>query len=265
MTSHEPIAIPSRVGALHDGWEVVFAYSGVPELATWRLTRGSEVRFVKLAVEGWTPSFDGERARLEWAAAYLPVPEVLDAGVDDGVEWLVLRGLPGWDATAHELRTRDPGTLVALLGRALRSFHEAPVDACPFDATLDAELDLARRRVEGGLVDPATDFHDETRHLTPRTALEHLETHRPAGEDLVVTHGDYCPPNILFDELGGLIGFVDLGELGVADRWRDVAIGTWSATWNYGPGWEPTFLEAYGIEPDPERIAYYRLLYDLVS
>jgi hypothetical protein len=33
--------------------------------------------------------------------------------------------------------------------------------------------------------------------------------------------------------------------------------------WNYGAGWEQQFLEAYGVYPDPERIAYYRLLWDL--
>jgi kanamycin kinase len=61
------------------------------------------------------------------------------------------------------------------------------------------------------------------------------------------------------------VGFVDLGELAVADRWWDLAIGTWSTTWNYGPGLEPRFLAAYGAEPDPDRQAFYRLLYDLAS
>ena len=43
----------------------------------------------------------------------------------------------------------------------------------------------------------------------------------------------------------------------------DLAIATWSAGWNYGPGWEPLLLDAYGVEPDPDRTAYYRLLWDL--
>lgn len=33
--------------------------------------------------------------------------------------------------------------------------------------------------------------------------------------------------------------------------------------WNYGPGWEQAVLDAYGIEADPERTGYYRLLWDL--
>jgi len=58
---------------------------------------------------------------------------------------------------------------------------------------------------------------------------------------------------------------VDLGELGVADRWWDLAVATWSTTWNLGAGYEDLFLAAYGVERDRERMAYYRLLYDLVS
>ena len=60
-------------------------------------------------------------------------------------------------------------------------------------------------------------------------------------------------------------GYVDLGELGVADRWWDISVAAWSVTWNLGPGLEDRFFEAYGIAPDPERIRYYRLLYDVVS
>lgn len=47
------------------------------------------------------------------------------------------------------------------------------------------------------------------------------------------------------------------------DRWADLAVATWSTTWNYGPGWEQRLLDAYGIPPDPDRTRYYRLLYDL--
>lgn len=80
---------------------------------------------------------------------------------------------------------------------------------------------------------------------------------------LVVCHGDACAPNTLLDDAGRVAGYVDLGSLGVADRWADLAVGSWSLDWNYGAGYQPTFFRAYGIEPDPRRIAYYRLLWDL--
>jgi hypothetical protein len=43
----------------------------------------------------------------------------------------------------------------------------------------------------------------------------------------------------------------------------DLAVSTWSTEWNYGPGWEDVLLAAYGVDPDPARTRYYRLLCDL--
>lgn len=213
---------------------------------------------------GSRSAFD-ELARLVWAKGWpLPVAEVIDAGSVDGVDWLLLAGLPGRDATVHPLR-REPETLVPILARALRAFHETPVEDCPFDFRLDAALALAERRVRAGLVVPETDFHTEHGHLTPQLALEELRAQRPAEEDVVLCRGDYCLPNVLIDEQHRVTGYLDLGELGTADRWWDLAVATWSVTWNLGPGWEDLFLEAYGIKLDPERCAYYRLMYDMVS
>jgi kanamycin kinase len=61
---------------------------------------------------------------------------------------------------------------------------------------------------------------------------------------------------------GTCTGHVDLGALGVADRWADLAVATWSLEWNYGPGLDDVMLDAYGIGPDPARTAYYRELWD---
>ncbi len=85
----------------------------------------------------------------------------------------------------------------------------------------------------------------------------------PPVDQLVVCHGDACAPNTLLTDDGAWSGHVDLGALGEADRWADLAVATWSAEWNYGPGWDDHLLASYGAHPDPARIAYYRLLWDL--
>jgi kanamycin kinase len=77
-----------------------------------------------------------------------------------------------------------------------------------------------------------------------------------------VCHGDACLPNTLLHDDGRLSGHVDLGRIGVGDRWADLAVATWSATWNLGPRWKGELLTAYGVGPDPERSAYHWLLWD---
>jgi kanamycin kinase len=256
--------VPSPVRTAYETWKWSLAWSHQGGVVFGLESPASEMRFLKLTTGPRAPRLQPEAERLRWAEAYLPVPRVLDGGSDGGVDWLLTTGLPGQDGTSPELLAR-PSQLVAALARGLRRFHEsAPVDACPFDFRLEAALVQVRRRAETALIDPEEDFHPDCGDLSLGEAVAQLEARRPATEDLVVCHGDYCFPNALLEN-GEVTGYVDLGELGVADRWWDIAVGAWSTTWNVGPGYEDLFYDAYGIERDPERIAYYRLLYDLAS
>jgi len=81
----------------------------------------------------------------------------------------------------------------------------------------------------------------------------------PPIDQPVVCHGDACSPNTLIDDDGRCCGHVDFGGLGVSDRWADLAVATLSLGWNYpGRRWGAEFFAAYGVEPDPARIDYYR-------
>ena len=76
----------------------------------------------------------------------------------------------------------------------------------------------------------------------------------PPADRLVVCHGDACAPNTLIADDGSCSGHVDLGDLGVADRWADLAIATMSLGWNYptrGRRLRSRLLDAYGVTPDP--------------
>jgi aminoglycoside phosphotransferase len=119
----------------------------------------------------------------------------------------------------------------------------------------------ARRRADEGRLDPGL-WHEEHQSFGIERALDLLADIPPADR-LVVCHGDACAPNTLITKDGCCSGHVDLGELGVADRWADLAVATWSTEWNYGTGWEDLLLSAYRVRPDPDRTRYYRLLWDL--
>ncbi len=258
------LPIPNTLQRKYASWlqAVVSVHSG--NSVMYRLSDGRrETHYLKVVRSGWTPSVEAEAHRTLWARDFLPVPEVLTVGGDGEIAWLVTRGIDGLDATHEQFRSDMP-TLVTMLAGGLRLFHQTPRASCPFPFGIDDALRVARHRLDHGLIDPVRDFHPEHAHFTAEAAVTELERTRADVEDLVVCHGDYCVPNILISG-DRVAGFVDLGELGVADRWWDLAVATWSLSWNFGPGYEMPFLEAYGIEPDNARMRYYRLLYDVVS
>jgi kanamycin kinase len=264
-SSPDSPAPPPQLAEVAPGWTASLAYRLVPDLTTWRLTGPTgAVRFAKVAAASERyPTLRHESERMVWAAPYLPVPTVVALHELGDVSVLLTEALPGRDATHEEWRPDLPA-LVRALGRGLRAFHESVGEEwCPFRFDVGRALAHVEERVRTADIDPAG-FHEQHAHLTPAAALAELESHVPADEDLVVCHGDYCPPNMLLQDWR-VTGFVDLGELGAADRWWDVAVGAWSVGWNFGENFETLFYESYGIAPDPARIRFFRLLYDLVS
>lgn len=217
--------------------------------------------FVKWAPDGSGLDLNEEAARLRWAVAFTPVPEVIGGGAGTDGAWLATRALPGENAVAARWLARPRAAVIAI-GEGLRAMHEAlPVGSCPFDWSAKRRLAGARRRAAAGLIDPAG-WHESHRHLSVDRAIA-LLADVPEPDLTVVCHGDACAPNTLLRDSGAWTGHVDLEQLGVADRWADLAVATWSAGWNYGPGWERLLLDAYGVAPDVERTRYYRLLWDL--
>ncbi|QHT58343.1 aminoglycoside 3'-phosphotransferase [Cellulomonas sp. H30R-01] len=201
-------------------------------------------RFVKWVPAGVPLDLDAEVARLRWAAPLTPVPTVLEAGADDEGSWLVTHPLAGRSAVDQRW-VAEPLTAVRAIGAGLRALHDTlPVEDCPFDWTVEARVAAADAREVGPSAERAA--------LGPP----------PPVDRLVVCHGDACAPNTLLADDGTWLAHVDLGALGVADRWADLAVATYSTIWNYGPGYEEPLLDAYGIAPDPVRTAFYRGLWD---
>jgi len=253
--------VPAWVAALAAGEVVRPVWRNHQGGQTFEIGAGERRRFVKWAPEGSGINLAAEAARLEWAAAFTPVPRLLGADADDAGSWIITCALPGQMAVTSRWKA-EPRTAVTAIGQGLRALHEAlPARACPFTWSASHRLADVRRRARLGRLDPARWHHDH-QNLGVAAALRLLADIPPAGQP-VVCHGDACAPNTLLTEDGRCSGHVDLGSLGVADRWADLAVATWSTTWNYGPGFQTRLLDAYGIAPDPDRTRYYRLLYDL--
>jgi len=218
-------------------------------------------RYAKWVAVG-TPEIDlvREAERLAWARRWVPVPQVVEHGADAEGTWLLTAAVPGRSAVDPRW-TAHPRTAAAAIGQGLRRLHDAlPVHRCPFDWSTDTRLGRADERIAAGA--RADEWSSVHRHLTVAEA-RHRIGRPPPIDRLVVCHGDACAPNTLLHDDGTFAAHVDLGSLGVADRWADLAVATWSTEWNYGRVYDGVVYDAYGIDPDPDRIAYYRLLWDV--
>nr|WP_242519356.1 aminoglycoside 3'-phosphotransferase [Microbacterium esteraromaticum] len=237
-----PVVVPPRVRELARGAALECVWQNDLGGLTLRATpQYGEPFFIK-----WGPRHDestmrDEAERMQWAGRWARVPQVLSHGEDATEEWLVTAALAGDSAVSPYWRER-PETAVRAVGEALRAWHDAlPVEECPWDWGVAARIDAAEQR---GIRVP-----------------ESLRTPPPVDQ-LVVAHADACCPNTLLDTDGRWLAHVDLGQMGTADRWADLAVAAMSTEWNYGPGWDDTLIAAYGIAPDPARQAYYRALWN---
>ena len=234
----EDVVVPPRVRLLAGGTRIVPVWRNDYGGVTFRTDDG---RYIKHGPRNAESSFAGEAERLDWAVARIAVPRVLEVGGDDTHEWLVTTALPGLSAVDPRW-VADPATAVRAVGEGRRALHDAlPVADCPFDWGVAGRIANAAGRgirVPDALREP------------------------PPVDRLVVCHGDACCPNTLIGDDGRWVAHVDLGTLGVADRWADIAVASMSTAWNYGEGWEDALIEAYGVAPDRERLSYYRDLWN---
>lgn len=234
----EDVTVPDRVRRLANGAALTPVWENNIGGLTFRTDDGRYIKWGPLDLEA---SMRDEAVRMRWAERWTRVPEVIEQGQDDAHEWLVTAAIAGDSAVAPRW-IAEPAIAVRAIGRGLRMLHDAlPVEECPWEWSVPARIENA-----------------EARGIRIPDALRNP----PAIDRLVVCHGDACAPNTLLDETGSPVAHVDLAAMGTGDRWADIAVASMSTLWNYGPGWEDVLVEAYGVRPDRERLAYYRDLWN---
>ncbi|MFF0269015.1 phosphotransferase [Kribbella sp. NPDC004536] len=237
-----------------DGWVPV----EVGESDTTVYRRGDV--YAKCCAPSGVAELSAERDRISWLSGTgLPGATVVDwlESVEGGC--LLTTAVPG--VAGDLLPAGSHGRAMRSLGRVLRELHS--LENCPFERPLGDVISSAADVVRRGAVNP--DFlTDEWRKVAPEELLAEVVAESTYVEKVlepVVCHGDACLPNIFFDpDTLEVTGLIDLGRLGIADRYADLALTTIQLhdEWSADPA---PFLEAYGVpDPDPRRLHFFRLL-----
>jgi len=223
---------------------------------------GQAVAYLKHGKGSLGDAVADEMIRLRWLHARLPVPEIIRFVATQDECWLMTRALAGESARALlDERPDDRDLLIDELADFLRLIHALPAIECPFDARLERRLNEGRARIEAGLVDES-DFDHEQEGWSAQDVWDAIQTHLPLEPDLVVTHGDFSLDNVLID-CSRNSACIDVGGLGVADRYQDLAV-CWGDLADYGALAQERFLKRYGIsEGERGKLRAFRLLNEL--
>lgn len=223
-----------------------------------------------LKIEKTREESNNEYRMMNWLQDKICVPEVLCFETMDNVNYLLMSKIEGrmlCDVGVLE----KPGLLISLLAEGLKMLWSVDISDCPYNNSVDNKLRLAETRVANnlcGMDNAEMDTYGEKGFKSPSDLLAWLKDNKPA-EHPVLSHGDYCLPNI-FTKDGKVTGFIDLGRCGMADKYQDIALCCRSLEHNLSGSYtgkdrdiSGMLFDKLGIEPDQKRIQYYILLDEL--
>ena len=238
---------------------------------------GSEVHIYDnhvLKIEPQNEETDNAYAITKWLNQQLPVPTMLAYCVKNGMAYTLMSKMGGKMLCAREY-LKEPEQLIKIAAQGLKCLWEIDVTECAYQSSrLMKRLEAAEYNVMHDLgdldnVEPET--FGPNGFQNPEELLKWLKSNRPE-EDIVFTHGDYCLPNI-FVTGSKINGFIDIGKMGPADRWQDVAIAIRSLTANFAGRYSDgkkicdfnpqMFLDELGIDYNGEKYRNYLLLDEL--
>ena len=199
----------------------------------------------------------------------LPIPQVLEYAVADGKSYLLMSRVEG-EMCCSPYYMEHSEEMITLMAEGLHRLWNTVLDSCPRERTLQTDTQKALQRIRGGRL--SREELLECGFETAEDMAVWIETH-PVQYDPVLSHGDYCLPNLLLKD-GEISGYIDIGGIGIADRYSDI-VDCWNSLKNNFGGvfggkvyedFDPDVLfEKLNINIDPVKFRYCRLIEKALS
>ncbi len=209
-----------------------------------------------------------EHTMIKWLQNKLPVPKLIESCSAYGYNYLLMSKLEG-RMSCDEYYLKNPEELVRLLADGLKMLWKVDISDCPYINDAENKIKSSRLRIDKNLID-IDDFEPETFSENGFKDVEELYkflVDNKPNQELVFSHGDYCLPNIFFNNIKNIVsnhnvsGFIDLGNCGIADKWQDISLCVRSLNHNLGTdAYTDLLFEELEVKKDIDKIRYYILL-----
>lgn len=202
-----------------------------------------------------TYSVKREAEMMMWLSDKLKVPDVIEYGVREHSEYLIMSELRGKHIDCF---IDHPIKYIECLVNALHQLQAIDIRNCPFSSKIDVRLKELKYLLDNRIADiDVSNWEDTTEFDDPMTLYQWLCENQPQ-EELCLSHGDMSA-NFFVSHDG--IYFYDLARCGVADKWLDIAFCVREIREYYPDSdYEKFFFNMLGLEPDYKKINYYILL-----
>ena len=191
----ENVKIPSSIERLLK--EKSYAVDGIG-------MSGSAVRIYDdsvLKIQPFSVETDNEYKLLQFFSQRNLAPKVIAREVVDGTDFLLMEKCRGKMLCDSDFLS-NPRKLMEIAGILLHEMWSISTANCPVNASLNNKLKSAEYNVTHNLVEidnvMPTTFGANGRFANPEQLLKWLIDNKPC-EELAVTHGDFCLPNVFFD------------------------------------------------------------------
>lgn len=254
--------VPESMAAAVEGYVWARDIVGESGGAVYRLhgKSGAPDLFLKHGTDAVADDVTDEMVRMGWLAAYLPVPRVTHFVRTHDQAWLLMTAMRG--RTVYQLLQSEKRARLAIvdaLAAFLRRLHAIPTSECPFNSDHLFRLSRARTRIDASLVE-IDDFDKERQGWTAEQVWTAMQALLPMTPDPVVTHGDFSLDNLLIHD-DEVVGIIDLGRVGIADRYQDLAI-LWNCLGEFDPSLQDRLWQQYGIVDLDRRKLQFHLMLD---
>ena len=201
----------------------------------------------------------------------IPIPDILECVIEGGRIYILKNKLQG-KMLCDDYYMNRPELLYALASEALHMLWSIDVRGLELQNTFDTIISFGRELEGNGGVELADLDPGTIKGFSNFSAiLSYLIQNKPK-DDLVLAHGDLCLPNIICDQ-DRIVGFIDVGLMGVSSRYHDLAILYRSIRNNFAgyygkpyPGYDDEKLfRLLGTAKDEKQLDYYLLLDEVLG